>query len=247
MILPIILLPLLTNCKYARWGHSFKYRYSENSIENPVSSLNKIGIVPFTNDRKGQPPVDFTNKLASRIHFLVDGVSTVRPEMLVSQHSKAQNIKTLSQARELLNASNLDGVILGRITRYDPYIPPLLELSLMLVTKKQIHSNFDLNKWMNTARPPVKVQHGSSQVLAAEMFLYDSKRDDLREKIKAFGRAHVQSDTGFESERRWLMMDNFTTFIATDIAHRLFKKNGMLDRATPNRKQSTTHKNANND
>lgn len=230
-----------TSCKYVRWGRSLQYRQNEDQIQNPVKHLQSLAVAPFPNERNLHPPVSVSSRLASRINFLVNDLRVVRPEQIrrqIQNHEKVNQIQTLKDAQNAVEQLNIDGLLVGHITRYDPYSPPLMELSVMLVTKDQIRTDFDLNQWMNSSKPPVEINQSPSNIYAAETFIYDSKRKDLREQLRSYAHAHTNEDSGFEDENRWLIMEDFVTFIATDITHRLFGKNAILHQLQKRRRRN---------
>ncbi len=235
--------PGILGCGYIRWFKSSKYRYSENGLKNQLPEARTVAVLPFRGEQEFGDYPRVSSHLASRLNFLVKDLNVLRPEDVseILSRKKGGDFSypgTVEEARKLASAIEADAVIAGEVFEFDPYQPPVLGVSLMMVSREKRGTTINLDRWMQSAKPPLQsTAENRERITGGLSITYDANRDDLREKIRAYAKAHVQEDYAFEDEERWLLMDKFVPFVATNLTRRLHATNGPLAEARKARKK----------
>ncbi len=211
----------------ATWGCR-KQIAQPTTFPTPYPGPKMWAVVPFRNET-GIRDVD-TARLADKLtnHLLtVADIDVVPVNRVIEAMTvlEMRDVQTVGEAMKLLQTMDLDGLIVGTATAWDPYEPPKIGLIVQLYTQDRPgYVNLD----------PYELQRAGSddilpglrtfeQPIAMATMHLDAANGEVLALIQAYakGRTPPQSPAGW---RRYLLsMDLYSEFVAHEAMRRLFK------------------------
>lgn len=137
---------------------------------------------------------------------------------------------TAGDIARLMRALNVDGLIVGTITAYDPYDPPTLGLAVELHVSEQMaaRQGIDLRAMARAAtadqagiHPPLTP---GSNPLTLVSRVYDAADPQTRALLDAYGRRRGATDRTVGTDRYRISMDLYTEFVTYAVSRRLLEQ-----------------------
>lgn len=126
------------------------------------------------------------------------------------------DVTTAGEARMLMNMLNLDGLVVGTITAYDPYHPPVIGLAVELHQAEDAGAtDFDPRHLQHSATEthapsPALGGFGARPLQAAGIFEADDHR--TLEAIRRYAHGRTATDSAFGDRIYEYRMDLYTQF-----------------------------------
>ena len=201
-------------------------------LQSPYAGREVWAVAPLRNESgSGRANgVTFADELTRRLER-VQGLSTlpVNRVMAAMQAMGIQEITTVDQAMALRRALNVDGLVVGTITAYDPYDPPKLGASIELFRQppRPGMPGFDPRE---TQRAPVDhlahplrgSEQWPQQPVAAVSGYYDAIDRQTQDLLARY--AHGQGNARQDLAGQTLYqrdMDRYTQFVSYALTARL--------------------------
>lgn len=185
-----------------------------------------IAVAPFLN----QSGSEFLDTIAVTDEFYtelqqVKGLDVVpinRVLTALGRLGKAQ-VNSPEEAVALLEALGADGVVVGSITRYDPYDPPKVGMAVQLYNRdpqpsSEMNSKFiDPGKLARHDKPFTGMVPGEAvRPQAAVVRIYDADQDEVIENIKRY----AEKRSGSKRPAKWrnyITTRNYLRFVSYEI------------------------------
>lgn len=228
IITSIIFLFLLTSCEYLFIG-----RYISHP-SMPFEEIKSVAVVPFyvpeLKDDKDNilDPVTVGDIFASElVQTSSHGFKVQRPEQVAKFMLRNKiKLQTSADAIELAKLLEVDAIIVGAITEYNPYFPPRVAMAVeMFTTKQHRFVSIDIDKVIMSGKAePLPISDSSKHLFTAYVEnVYDSSNQLTRLKVKAYSRTHKESDWPGEDETHILRsMRLYLRYVSFETASALF-------------------------
>lgn len=219
--------------------------HEPTTLWSPYESGQLWAVAPFTNE-SGTSVVDgirvadlFTQQLQS-----VRGITTipVNRVLLAMRVAEIQSITNPQQARELIDALNVDGLIVGTVTAYDPYPPPTMGAAVQLLVSRGFHdpgNGFDPQA-LSRAASGDDVSPGqmtsSVQAVAEASGVFDARNHLTLAWLGEYSRGRTEPDAAFGADIYLMDMELYTQFVSYRLIHDLLSF--AQARVTPNENQA---------
>lgn len=194
-----------------------------------------VAVVPFTNQSGSETldPLAVTDEFYTELQLAGDGVSVLPVNrVLAAMNSLSlKKIATPSDVELLADALQVDAVIVGAVTLYDPYPPPRVGLIVQLYDRKKWASHdpvkhvdpgqlarsgsgFDLN-------PPEQMQP-----IAQVIRVVDAGTRDVIERLKIYANRHMKDEVSSWREpwQRYTTSRNYLRFVSHEVIGELFDR-----------------------
>jgi len=223
-------------------GCSFLYRGARGEAlgrnpSNPFPDIKKVAITPFaTDEASASVPLErsltYAEAFASELAQF-PGFEVVRAYSAASDPPPQQPgygvMVSGGESRDSAKDLDVDAVIIGSITEYDPYTPRIgITLTLIRARGAALSAEnaprfTDLELLAQTGRPIVVREHKTGKVLAVRIErIFDSRQDVVKNQIKlyAFTRSGNESPAGTD---QFLRESNYIQFISNMMIRELLK------------------------
>lgn len=150
-------------------------------------------------------------------------VVPVNRVILAMTQLKMKVVSTVAEAEQLLSILNVDGLILGSITAYDPYSPPTLGIAIQLYMAPDVR--FTKTQPDDVVRAPSDQWMGSMQVMphnpvAQAAGVFDAIDNRTIQEVKQYAESRHISTGAYGTSIYLVSMDLYTEFVA----HRLINE-----------------------
>ena len=192
---------------------------------NPAPKPRTMAVTPFLN----QSGSDFIDVMAMTDEFYfelqqVEGLVVVPVDRVLSELASlglTKGIKSPDEAMALAEALEIDAVVAGAVTRYDPYYPPKLGITVQLYARQDSkvdqpahHINpGDMARAGTTFRlsstRPLQARAGITKV-------FDADQEQVVERIKEY----AQNRAGLDRPTKWktyITRRNFLRFVSHEV------------------------------
>ncbi len=184
-------------------GLSCAYRYQPVIPEERIlykNEVNSIAVVPFVNMAEGKGDIRNATEIFSSELARFREVNIVHPTS-VAQYLYEHNIKLDSsnitaEALKIGAFFNVDTVIVGTITEYNSFFPPIFGLSLLLI------------------------EVDTGKIIASRSEVYDSSFNYVRNELKTYASVKKLKDSLYEED---LILHRFELYIRF-VCHQIIKK-----------------------
>ena len=161
----------------------------------------------------------------------IEGIDAL-PVQRVLDGMRAMDIGSIDSpatAQSLARLIGADGIIVGSITAYDPYKPPMLGLTLQLYTAAPRPMGDDAID--NLSRAPSDTSlHGfepHESPAAGVAAVFDASDNGVRLDVERFARGRTEIDSALNWERYLVVMDLYTQYVADRLLRDLLKEERM--------------------
>ncbi len=194
-------------------------------IRSPYAYEKVWAVAPFRNE-SGTSTADevrFAEQFSQNLQQ-VRGIGVVplnRVMKAMEAHGLA-SVRTSSEALTLMHALNVDGLVVGTITAWDPYQPPRIGGSVQLFSRRGRLESIDplllRRAGTSTAAPFVESDRPVSQVTGH----FDSANGSVLTALQFYSTGRTPSDSASGWRRYLLSMDLFSEFVSHALMRRLF-------------------------
>lgn len=215
--------------------------------ENPDPDLQTIAVAPFFNATMGTLDAErigdlFASELVQcgvarvqRPHEVLEAAYRLRfPEGGAAPAAvRIQDLITEpADAVRVAKALKADAVIVGTVTEYDPYFPPVLGMAIQVFcTKTYTLRAEDIERLIQSGRPLTLATSNAGNVLDGFERVYDSNQTMLRTEIKGYAMAREETDRSFRDEESVLRVsENYFRFCSNQMIREFFKRRGQAIR-----------------
>lgn len=200
-------------------------------IVNPYLNEQVWAVAPFKNESGTTTAngITLADRLTQALDADVYGISTVPVNRVLSTMAERHidSINNLQQAATLARQMGVDGIILGEISAYDPYDPPVYGVSLLLVQVNRplgAMASFDPHDLMRMYTDVSLANTGANNGPTSVKLLLNAADGDVRAAVKQYAEGRSDPQTALGWERYIKSMELFTQFAS----HRLVSE--LLDR-----------------
>ena len=236
LCLSLLVMSLACGCSHLS-RNTTQETFDQNP-SNPFHDIKKVAVTPFATDEAAQNvPLDrslsYAGALASELAQF-PGFEVVRAYRQPSAppqsgHSPTADKVTGQESEELAKDLDVDAVIIGSITEYDPYTPRI-GITLTLIRTRATPASqakapkfADLELLAQTGQPIVIKQKETGEVLAVRVEkIFDSRQDAVKDAIKRYAvtRSGNNSPAG---EDQFLRESNYIQFVSNMMIRELLK------------------------
>ncbi len=184
----------------------------------PYAEPRVWAVVPFTNE-SGISTLDearladfFTEEIEQ-----VQGLQTV-PVNRVILAMRALDLATISTAQEataLMNALNVDGILIGTVTTWHAFPPVRLGMAVELFQRSpnDAESLLDPRELLRSPTGPPPPHEAEHRPLRASG-VFDAANHDVRASLQAYARGRHVPDSAFGTRIYEMRMELFTQFVS---------------------------------
>jgi hypothetical protein len=186
----------------------------------PYDTTQVWAVAPFLNesgvsDVNGADIADiFADQAAD-----VDGVTMLAVNRVINamRYLDIERVTTVGDARLLMNALDVDGLVVGTVTSYDPYRPPRLGMAVQLHTRPAYARSSDLDTIALTRAStdyasPGTLGPGNPVAQAAGVF--DASNHRIQQQLMSYARGRTERDTAYGDDIYLVSMDLYTQFVS---------------------------------
>jgi hypothetical protein len=197
-------------------------------LSSPVAYRRLWAVAPFANE-SGVSTVDpyqiadaFTQQLEE-----VRGIDTVAVNRVVSamRSIKLRSISTASEAIHLAETLNVDALVVGTITAFDPYPPPTLGMAVQVFNRSSqpIGSQLDPNALIRAPSAPTVSMGavGASRAVAQASGVYDARNHTTLGLLRKYAAGRTVPDSAFGTESYLMDIELYTQFVSYWLIHDL--------------------------
>ncbi len=135
-------------------------------------------------------------------------------------------IDSPATARSLARLIGADGLIVGSVTAYDPYNPPILGMTLQLYPADTARLSDDVIERIGTAASDTMLHgfgEGDRPVSSASVVL-DASDNGVRLDLEQFARGRTEMDSALNWMRYLVVMDLYTQYVADRLLRELLRE-----------------------
>ncbi|MCK4628202.1 MAG: hypothetical protein KAT56_04320 [Sedimentisphaerales bacterium] len=200
-----------------------------NSVErvyrSPYRPAFNIAVVPFLN-QSGNENLDVmavTDEFYTELQQVTGGLQVIPVNRVLAALSELgmRNVSNPDEVMMLAGQLGADAVIVGTVTRYDPYQPPRMGMALQLYHREKA----DKEKNVNSIDPGDISRRGKAFGMPGGVPLrpetmvvriFDADRKDVIARIKKYTH-HRQTDTTPSGWKKFLTSRNYLRFVCYEM------------------------------
>jgi len=228
LALCLSLLVMSLACGCAHIFRSARYEAIGKNPPNPFPDIKKVAVTPFATDEAMQPvPLDrslsYAEALASELAQF-PGFEVVRAYRQASVPPQGGAPLNGNESEDLANDLDVDAVIIGSITEYDPYVPRIgITLTLIRTRTSEAPRFSDLELLAQTGEPIVRRREETGQVLAIRVEkIFDSRQDAVKNALEKYAVTRSGDDSAAGREQ-YLRESNYIQFISNMMIRELLQ------------------------
>lgn len=208
-------------------------------FSSPYPETKLWAVAPLRND-SGTSLADgigFAERLSQQLQQ-VPGIDVVPLNRVIEvmEFAEMRGVYTLDDAMELVDELEVDGLLVGTLTAWEPYEPPTIGVTVQLYSRRTAEGGLALDEARRLSAAPTEqgvTVRRFEQPVNAVSHHFDAASgavlQDMRDYAK--GRVPLESPAGW---RRYLLdMDLYTEFVAHEVMRRLFRSEWSRLRVTP--------------
>jgi hypothetical protein len=211
---------------------------SPTGLESPVGHTRLWAVIPFTNE-SGVSTVDsyriadaFTQQLEQ-----VWGIDTVAVNRVVHAMRAAEirAVGTPTEALHLMESLNVDAIVVGTVTVFDPYPPPTLGMAVQAFTRGPRSGGQSLDTHALTRAPTDDTvamgDFGAAYATAQASGVFDSRNHATLALLRKYATGRTEPDSPFGTEVYLMDIELYTQFVSYWLIHDLL--NSERSRLSP--------------
>ncbi len=197
-------------------------------LSSPVEHKRLWAVVPFTNE-SGVSTVDsyriadaFTQQLEQ-----VRGIDTVAVNRVVHAMRAIQIVAvgTPTEAMLLMETLQVDAIVVGTVTAFDPYPPPTLGMAVQVFTRKSGRGGQSLNTQALTRSPTAGTAAngtaGTLHATAQAAGVFDARNHATLGLLRKYATGRTEPDSPFGTEVYLMDIELYTQFVSFWLIHDL--------------------------
>ena len=201
---------------------------SPTGLSSPVGHTRLWAVVPFTNE-SGVSTVDsfqiadaFTQQLEQ-----VRGIDTVAVNRVVNamRATKIVSVGTPNEAFVLMESLQVDAIVVGTITAFDPYPPPTLGMAIQVFTRDSRRGGHSLDTQALTRAPTAgTAANGTAatlQATAQAAGVFDARNHTTLGLLRKYAAGRTEPNSPFGTEVYLMDIELYTQFVSFWLIHDL--------------------------
>ena len=200
---------------------------SPTGLSSPVGYTRLWAVVPFTNE-SGVSTVDsfrvadaFTQQLEQ-----VRGIDTVAVNRVVNamRATKIVSVGTPNEAFVLMESLQVDAIVVGTITAFDPYPPPTLGMAIQVFTRDARRGGHALDTQTLTRAPTddtVMMDATGFRATAQAAGIFDARNHTTLGLLRKYATGRTEPDSPFGNEVYLMDIELYTQFVSYWLIHDL--------------------------
>jgi len=200
---------------------------SPTGLSSPVPHTRLWAVIPFTNE-SGVSTVDsfriadaFTQQLEQ-----VRGIDTVAVNRVVNamRAAKIVAVGTPTEAMLLMESLQVDAIVVGTITAFDPYPPPTLGMAVQVFTRDAHRGGHALDTQALTRAPTdntVAMGVKGFQATAQATGVFDARNHATLGLLKEYAAGRTEPNSPFGNEVYLMDIELYTQFVSYWLIHDL--------------------------
>jgi hypothetical protein len=206
---------------------------SEPRLEQPVflhapyAETQLWAVAPFMNE-SGVSEIDTAQLADMFVEQLqdVDGIVTVPVNRVIRamRELRIDAVQTVGEARMLMNVLDVDGLIVGTISAYDPYRPPKIAAAIELHVQPRFERYYSLDTRTLTRSPTGEVMPGEIGLrgpVAQAAGVFDAANHRTLAQLREYTRGRNVPDSAFGRDIYLVRMDLYAQFVSFRLIHDL--------------------------
>ena len=206
------------------------------TLSSPVEHTRLWAVVPFANE-SGVSTVNsfriadaFTQQLEQVRGIQMVAVNRVVNAMRIAQ---IQAVTTPADALSLIETLDVDALVVGTVTAYDPYPPPTLGMAVQVFGRRARSDGdrFDPQALVRAPRDTTAAMGalGAPNAVAQASGVFDSRNNATLGLLRKFAAGRTAPDSPFGTEVYLMDIELYTQFVSYWLIHDLlaFERSGL--------------------
>ncbi len=197
------------------------------TLQSPVDHNRLWAVAPFANESgvstvDGARVADAFREELEQVH----GIDTVAVNrvLAVMRAANLQAVSTPDQARQLAAMLDVDGIVVGTVTTWDPYPPPTLGMAVQVFGQgPRAQASVDpyaLSRAWGSDDVALG-QVGSAPASAQATGMFDSRNNQVLAWLEHYAKGRTEPNEAFGSDVYLMNMDLYTRFVTYRLIHDL--------------------------
>ena len=195
-------------------------------LTSPYPGVRLWAVAPLANE-SGVSAVDayrvadlFTQQVQQ-----VDGINTVPVNrvVLAMRHAGLEAVGSSADAMQLIQLLEVDALVVGTVTAWDPYPPPTLGMAVLLFARSGDRtSGVDPRELVRATSGDVAPgEIGPPGAIAQAAGVFDGRNNETLAWIEAFATGRIEPDEPFGADVYLMDMELYTQFVSYRLIHDL--------------------------
>ena len=206
-----------------------KHTKVANTVYAPYEHSQVWAVAPFMNESGVSTiRVDAVADAFAEQAQHVKGIDVIPVNRVILAMNKLNMkvVSTVAEAEQLLDVLNVDGLILGSITAYDPYPPPTLGVAIQLYMAPDVRLLTDDPEYV--LRAPSDQWMGQREVLthnpvAQAAAVFDAIDNRTIKEVNQYAESRHPSTSAYGPSIYLVSMDLYTEFVAHRLINELLR------------------------
>jgi len=193
---------------------------------NPYPQHRSLAVLPFKNQSGSQvlDVIATTDEFVTELQQ-VQGLQVIPVNRVLAKLNDLgmDSVETPADVMAVADALDVDGVIVGSITRYEPYPPPMIGMTVQLYTRKDIlekeqssHFHIDPAELARAAKPFELDSSSPVTPLAMVIQIVDARQDRVVQRLKEYAKNRNNDPTPL-AWKRYTTQRNYLRFVSHEI------------------------------
>ncbi len=227
-------LAALVGCSVFLFGYSSPTGCTGPSLTTPTVLSSPVGhrrlwaVAPFANESgvSAMDPYEIADAFTQQLEQ-VRGIDTVAVNRVVSamRSIKLQSISTASEAMHLAETLDVDALIVGTVTAFDPYPPPTLGMAVQVFSRSSqpTGGQLDPNALVRAPSAPAVAMGavGATRAAAQASGVFDSRNHTTLGLLRKYSAGRTEPDSPFGTEVYLMDIELYTQFVSYWLIHDL--------------------------
>ena len=197
------------------------------ALQNPAAQTRLWAVAPFANE-SGVSIVDslaiadaFTQQLEQ-----VEGIDTVAVNRVVQamRAGGMPSVSTQAEALRLIEMLDVDALVVGTVTAFDPYPPPTLGMAVQAFTRPSREARTALDPQALVRAPSGAAapgELGAPQATAQAAGVFDARNHQTLTWLAQYAAGRTEPNSAFGADVYLMDMELYTQFVSYRLIHDL--------------------------
>jgi TolB-like protein len=209
-------------------------------LRSPYAEPRSLAVTVFLNQSGSDAldPIAVTDEFYTELQQ-VEGLQVIPVNRVLAalQELGLANVRSPAEAVQLAEVLGVDGVIVGSITRYDPYPPPLVGMAIQLYAREDRLGPppaLPAEAWelARLGKPFELAEAAPLRPRAMVVRIFDADQPAVQERLKQYARARG-GDQGPYGWKRYTTRQNYLGFVAQEMIGELLAQESQRLAAQP--------------